>query len=171
MVGKSHCIFQVSIHECNLFASITECSTINFMQVRNLFERRASSERSGCGYSSTGESESASSDIQYSFPALLSVNVESGVVADISTNESLTLSSDSDANSILEHTDLQQKEDSLEPSISDSEFEVFDESRQLLEEVNHNSQNCEEGGNRPSASHAYKYDMLIKTSKYYNARS
>ena len=90
-----------------------------------------STEQSGCEYS-TGESES--SDIQYSFPVPPSANVESGVMADaMSNHDSL---SDSDTESILEHTDLQQKEDSLEPSESDSEPETEGDTEALLKESN-----------------------------------
>lgn len=114
-----------------------------------------SSEQSGCEYS-TGESES--SDIQYSFPVPPSANVESGIVDNKSNHDSLILSSDSDTESILEHTDLQQKEDSLEPSESDSEFEVESDTKLLLKESNSETYG---GDIRPSASRAYKYVHAI----------
>ena len=123
----------------------------NIIYNRNLFGRSVSSEQSGCEYS-TGESES--SDIQYSFPVTSSVNVESGVMDNKSNHDSLALSSDSDTESILEHTDLQQKEDSLESSESDSEFEVKSDTTLLLKESNSESYGEDI---RPSASHAYKY--------------
>ena len=116
---------------------------------RNLFERSVSSEPSGCEYS-TGESES--SDIQYSFPA---VNVESVVVDTMVNDDSL---SDSDTESILEHTDLQQKEDSLEPSESDSDFEVESDTKLLVEESNPENDREDVG---LSASRTYKYDNIF----------
>ncbi len=113
--------------------------------------------QSGCEYS-TGESES--SDVLYSFPIPPSANVESGVVNDtMSNHDSL---SDSDTESILEHTDLQQKEDSLEISESDSEPEILDgDTDPLLKE--NDSENYNEDIT-PSASRAYKYVQSIKIS-------
>ena len=70
-----------------------------------------------------------------------------------SEHDSLTISSDSDMESIFEHTELEQKEDSFEPSETDSEFEVESDTKLLLEESN--SQNHDD--NRPSTSSAYRY--------------
>ena len=120
---------------------------------RNLFGRSVSTEQSGCEYS-TGESES--SDIQYSFSVPPSANVESGAMPDtMSSHVSL---SDSDTESILEHTDLQQKEDSLEPSESDSEPETEGNTVALLKESN--SEYYDEDV-RPSVSRTYKYVQFI----------
>ena len=117
-----------------------------------------STKQSGCEYS-TGETES--SDILYSFPVPPSANEESGVIHDtMSNHDSL---SDSDTESVLEHTDLQQKEDSLEPSESDSEPEIEGDTEALLKESN--SENYNEDV-RPSVSRTYKYEQSIKQNTY-----